>query len=122
MSARTKRQQVVGRWAINAFGEAEAKGITQRSLRLLEEAAEAAQAGGVNIEKAIELLLYVWNRPPGELSQEIGGVGVTLLALAQAMEVDADDCERDEVGRILSKPIEYFRERNKAKNDAGFKA
>lgn len=61
-------------------------------------------------------------KEPGELSQELGGVGVTLLALAAAANVSADDAELTEIRRVLSKPLEHFWARNKVKNDAGFNA
>ncbi len=56
----------------------------------------------------------------GDLRQELGGVGVTTLALAAAAGVDADCCELSEVHRVLSKPLEHFTARNAAKNEAGF--
>lgn len=122
MEVRQKRQRVVARWAREAFGELEARSLAQRALRLLEEAAEAAQACSVDLGTAISCLHIVYGKPTGDLSQELGGIGVTVLALADAAGLQADECERDEVGRILGKPIAYFRERNKAKNLAGLNA
>jgi hypothetical protein len=117
---RQERQVRIGTWCVNAFGLREASHVTQRGIRLLEEAGETAQATGVELEMAHKIIDYVWSRPVGKLWQEIGGVGTTLLALAQAAGLDADLEEFREMTRVLSKPLEHFTQRNKAKNDAGF--
>lgn len=122
MIDRNARQAKIGVWCEVAFGKAEAASLPQRGIRLLEEAAEAAQATGVTREMAHRMIEYVWSRPTGELSQEIGGVGVTVLALAEAAGLSAETAERVEVARVLSKPIEHFTRRNAEKNAAGFLA
>jgi SpoVK/Ycf46/Vps4 family AAA+-type ATPase len=71
---------------------------------------------------AHQMLDYVWERPKGVLSQEIGGSGLTLLALAAAAALDADTCEQAELDRVLAKSDDHFKERNAVKNDAGFLA
>lgn len=121
-TTRIDRQISIGKWAVAAFGEAEATSLPQRGVRLLEEAAEAAQSTGVSLEQAKHLMEYVWGRPAGELYQELGGVGVTALALAHAAGLDAENCEVLEVNRVLLKPIEHFTKRNQEKNDAGLRA
>jgi hypothetical protein len=122
MQDRDWRQLLVGSWAARSFGIDEALSYPQRGIRLLEEAAEAAQVCGVTEEMAVNMMRYVWSRPSGNLEQELGGVGVTLLALAHASGRSADMCEQTEITRVLNKPTEHFVARNKAKNDAGFKA
>ncbi|WP_263418702.1 hypothetical protein [Terriglobus albidus] len=116
------RQVLVSQWCRNAFGVEAATHLPQRGIRLLEESCEAAQAAGVDIFMAHRLVDYVWSRPVGELSQELGGVGVTLLAIAAAAGMSADDCEAREVSRVLAKPLEHFAKRNAEKNAAGFNA
>lgn len=116
---RKMRQAEVLAWAVAAFGEPEATSVAQRGLRLLEEAAEAAQAAGVSRNRARAVVQYVYSRPIGELKQEVGGVGITLLCLGEAAGIDVDQAERDEIARVMSKPLEHFRQRNQAKNDAG---
>ncbi len=120
LKKRYQRQSSVAKWCEEAFGKEQANYLPQRGLRLLEEAAEAAQAAGVSVEMAHKQIDYVWGRPPGELEQKIGQVGVTTLALANAAWVSAEDCENKQVERVLSVPIEHFREWNKAKNEDGF--
>jgi NTP pyrophosphatase (non-canonical NTP hydrolase) len=117
---RQSRQWRVGEWCVAAFGKDESTNLPQRGLRLLEEAAECAQACGVEWGIANKLMKYVWGRPPGSTAQELGGVQLCCLALAEAAQLDADECELREVNRVLAKPLEHFAARNKAKNDLGF--
>ena len=117
---RCNRQKLVHQWCVAAFGANQASSVPQRGLRMLEEAAETAQAVGVDLAQAHKLLDYVWSRQAGNPFQELGGLGLTTLALAAALGVDADDAETTEIARVLSKPLEHFKARNQAKNDAGF--
>lgn len=118
---RSERQEEVSGWAVDAFGSEEALSIPHRGLRMFEEAGEGAQAAGVTLELAHKMVDYIWGRPVGNLGQELGGIGVTVLALAQAAGLDADAEEVREIDRVLSKPREHFSQRNKVKNDAGFR-
>jgi len=117
---RDVRQVQVQNWGRAAFGDAHVTSVPQRCLRLIEEAIEACQAGGLERGQLHRLVDYIYSRPVGELHQEIGGIGVTLLALAAAASLSADAEEVREIARILSKPTEHFMARNQAKNDAGF--
>jgi len=118
---RDQRQALIADWARAAFGEAEATGIPQRGLRLLEEAIEAFQACGGDEAMAHKLVKYVFERPPGEVGQELGGVAVTALALAAAAGLSVDEEECREIHRVLGKPLREFTARNASKNAAGFK-
>jgi hypothetical protein len=120
MTDRDFRQATVGRWCAAAFGKDHASSLPQRGIRLLEEAIEAYQATGAPAEKAHALVDYIFARPAGELPQELGGVGVTLLALAEAAGLSSDQEEAREVARVLAKPLSHFTARNEAKNAAGF--
>lgn len=117
---RDARQQTVSTWCAAAFGPEHAASIPQRAVRLLEEAIEAYQACGCDPEMAHRLVDHVFAHPAGVLSQELGGVGVTTLALAEAAGLSADTAESLEIERVLAKPLEYFKARNEAKNAAGF--
>lgn len=119
--ARDERQKRVTDWARAAFGEAEATGLAQRGVRLLEEAIEAFQACGGDEEIAHKLVAFVFARPAGTVGQELGGVSVTMLALAAAAGLSADEEECREVSRVLSKPVGEFTARNASNNSAGFK-
>ena len=118
---RDQRQVMIASWAEMAFGSEEATGLPQRGLRLLEEAIEAFQACGGDEAIAHKLVAFVFARPKGTIAQELGGVAVTVLALAAAVGVSADEEECREISRVLSKPIREFTQRNADKNAAGFK-
>lgn len=120
--ARDYWQQRVADWCRNAFGEEHASNIEQRGLRLVEEAIEAGQAAGCDPATLHKLIDYIYAKPAGELRQELGGVGLCVLAMASAAGFSADDAERFEINRVLAKPLAFFAERNKVKNDAGFVA
>lgn len=141
---REERQSRAMTWAKAAFTVEEATSLPQRGLRLLEEAIELFQAciwkgGGMPWPKSFaegeaavvvlmqqarakahELVDFVFARPAGEIVQELGGVSVCMLVLAEAHGTSVDTCERLELQRVLEKPIEEFTKRNAAKNAAGF--
>lgn len=118
--SRDLRQADTHAWCVAAFGGDHAASVPQRGVRLLEEAIEVCQAAGGDRDMAHRLVDHVFDRPPGALAQELGGVGVTLLALAEAAGLSADACEAAEIERVLAKPLEHFAARNAAKNAAGF--
>jgi hypothetical protein len=84
---RDQRQLELVAWAKAAFGVEQATSIPQRGLRFMEEAVELFQAVGGDLQKAHELVDFVFERPIGELGQEFGGVAVTVLLLAAAGSV-----------------------------------
>ena len=120
--SRITRQRRVLQWAVEAFGVVQATDPKQRGVRLLEEAVEAYQAAGGDKVMAHLLVDFVFERPAGELAEELGGVAVTLLALAGAVGLSADHEEAREIARVLGKPVKEFSARNAAKNAAGFDA
>jgi len=118
--ARDERQCKVSEWCAAAFGADHANSVPQRAVRLLEEAIEAYQAAGADPVMAHKLIDFVFSRPAGSLAQEIGDVGLTLLAIAAAAGASADTEEAREFASVLAKPLAHFTARNKSKNDAGF--
>lgn len=125
---RTTRQRYAMAWAKAAFGAEQSTSLPQRALRLLEEAVELYQASVHTVgadaarARAHELVDFVFERPPGEIGQELGGISVCMLVYAEAADLDVDDMEAKELHRVLNKPIEEFTRRNAAKNAAGFLA
>lgn len=119
---RDSRQDGVHAWCVSAFGKEHSENVEQRALRLVEEAIEAAQACGCDLAMLHKLVDYVYSRPVGKIEQELGGVGLTTLALAAAAGLSADDLEAREFRRVLATPLQTFSERNKQKNEAGFQA
>lgn len=96
-------QQEVDEWLIACFGETIARDKTERNHRFLEEALELVQAGGCTVSEAHQLVDYVFNRPIGDLPQEIGGVMNTLAALCLAYEQDMMECGDIEIARCWTK-------------------
>ena len=120
ISPRDERQAAVAAWVAAAFVINQVNDVHQTAVRLLEEAIELYQAAGGHPDMAMDLVDYIFHRPVGELKRELGGLGITLLAMAEAAGVSADECEKAEFARVLSKPLEHFKKRNEEKNAAGF--
>jgi hypothetical protein len=119
---RPSRGAAIGDWILRTFGRAALICLPERGARLLEEAAEAAQAAGLDRKKALKIVNEVFDRPVGDLFQEIGGVGVTLLGICVSAGIDADIAEYTEAKRVLEKPMEHFQIRNQDKIDRGVSA
>lgn len=117
---RDQRQADVHAWCVAAFGDHDARSIPQRGLRLVEEAIETAQACGCDAAMLHRLIDHIYAKPVGELGLELGGLGVTMLALAEAAGFSADAAEVNEIQRVTSKPLGHFAARNAAKKAAGF--
>lgn len=67
-------------WLREVFGFASANDVEERLLRLGEETLELMQSRGVTREQAHALVEQVFNNPPGQPLQELGGVMVTLAS------------------------------------------
>ncbi len=79
--------QRINDWMLKCFGEEISKDVVERNHRFLEEALELVQSLGCKKAEAYQLVDYVYNRPIGEPSQEVGGVMVTLAALCNASKL-----------------------------------
>ena len=117
---RDRRQGVVGEWVRLTFGTQSDR--VERARRLLEETAELVQACGLDETEAVRIVAHVFKGPPGEVLQEAGGVGMTLLALAASFPFSADAAERAELYRVLALKPEHFRQRHAFKSAAGIAA
>lgn len=115
---RNQRQQRTAEWIVRAFGDATVA-LPERVARFFEEAVELAQACQVGSGTLVRIIDHVWSKEAGEPAQEIGGVGVTLLALAATLGVSADEAERVELERVEGIDVAHFRERHNRKADAG---
>lgn len=112
------QQKRVGKWVVSRFGMA-ALERKERTMRVLEEAVELAQAEGLPIHEAVNMVRHVYKRPPGNRMQEAAGVGVTLLAWAAARDADLWGLIVKEIDRIHELPAEHFRQRQRIKAKAG---
>ncbi len=117
--SRNTRQRVVFSWVVRAFGWRAADSIRERRERFLEEAIELYQACGGDFFRVGDIARHVYAKPIGDIGQEAGGVGVTLLSLCSCVGVSAEYCERSELERVLALPIEHFRARQNFKAAAG---
>lgn len=111
--------RIVWDWGVRCFGLDHMSNHEVRALRAAEEMIELNQCLGVDPAKLHLLIDTVYSRPQGKVHQEFGGVMVTILVLAESVEVDIEICFEDEVHRVLSKSPEHFAKRNQEKLDAG---
>lgn len=96
------------------FGGMIAGDREERNHRFLEEALELVQACGCPAEDAHQLVDYVYGRPVGEPTQEVGGVMVTLAALCLANGIDMAASGETELARIWTK-VDAIRAKQAAK-------
>ena len=108
----------VSDWVRLNFGD-DAMDRQERATRVLEEAIELAQAEGIRIGDVNLLTGHVYTKPAGEPSQEVGGIGVCLLAWAGAAGQELWPIIETEIDRIHTKTADHFRARHQVKVDAG---
>lgn len=96
------------------FGAEITNDKTERNYRFLEEALELVQSNNCTREDAHALVEYVYDRPAGDLRQELGGAMVTLAALADALRIEMEDCGSQELDRVWGK-IKEIREKQASK-------
>lgn len=101
-------------WLHACFGPVIAADREERNHRFLEEALELVQACGCTASDAHQLVDYVFGRPVGEASQEVGGVMVTLAALCLANRLDMHCAAETELTRTWGK-VEQIRAKQAAK-------
>ena len=103
--AETAFQDRVKPWLLKCFGPVIAADKLERCDRFIEEALELVQACDYDQARAHALVDYVFGRPIGEPSQEVGGVMVTLAALCLAHHLDMQGAGETELARILRPEI-----------------
>lgn len=86
----------------------------ERNHRFLEEALELVQACNCSKEEAHALVDFVFDRPTGELHQEIGGVILTLSVLCSVWRLNWEKCAEIELERVW-KNIDKIKEKQKTK-------
>lgn len=105
-----KIQSVMTDWVVRVLGLSSMH-RKERVKRFFEESVELAQATGLTVKQAHRLVDFVYNKPVGGISREIGGVYTTLVTLAQACDKDTLICALMEVDRVHSLPPEKFQKR-----------
>lgn len=107
-------QARVKRWLLACFGSEIASDKVERNHRFLEEALELVQSGACTRSEAHQLVDYVFDRPVGDMIQEVGGVMNTLAALCSAYQIDLNDSAELELARVWTK-VEQIRAKQAAK-------
>lgn len=118
-NSRNNRQAAILQWANTTFGNATADNTGERIRRLLEETVELAQALGLDASDINPIVGHVYAKPAGNIAQEIGQVGVSLLGLAEHLRISAEDEELNEFERIRSLPADYWQSRQNTKAEKG---
>lgn len=108
----------VQEWLLACFGSDRLANKREGSFRFIEESLELVQASGLSKDDALKMVEYVYSRPPGETYQEVGGVVITLHALAIVLDHDIDACGEVELQRCW-KNIEKIRAKQMAKELKG---
>lgn len=107
-------QDRVQPYMMACFGPEISADKIERNHRFLEEALELVQSIGCTADEAHQLVDYVFGRPVGEPSQEVGGVMVTLAALCLANNLNMHEAGETELTRIWTK-VEAIRAKQAAK-------
>jgi NTP pyrophosphatase (non-canonical NTP hydrolase) len=107
-------QHDVHAWMLRCFGEEVAGDERDRSHRFIEEALELVQATGATKNECLQLVDYVYSRPVGNRSQEVGGVAVTLAALCTAAGINLEEAQGIELARVWKK-IDAIRAKHRSK-------
>lgn len=107
-------QDRVDDWLLACFGVDIARDREERNRRFLEEALELVQACGCTNSEAHQLVDYVYGRPAGEKTQEVGGAVLTLAALCLAQGIDMQAAGETELRRVWTK-IDKIRAKQAAK-------
>lgn len=110
----TSYQRRVTDWMMACFGAKITVDRTERNHRFLEEALELVQSCGCTKSEALQLVDYVFDRPVGQTTQEVGGVMVTLAALCTACGITMDAEAETELARVWTK-VEKIRAKHAAK-------
>lgn len=93
-------QREIADWMKRCFSPSTVSNPRERAFRMMEEATELFQAMDCSKEEAQTILDYVFARPKGEPSQEVGGLSVTIAALCGPTGINWEDAAIKELERI----------------------
>jgi len=114
-------QERVSTWMDQCFLPSLYSNMTERGDRLLEEVLELLQATGYDRSRVATLVDYVYGRPTGEPSQEVGGVMVTLAGFCWIARLDMHADGERELTRITQPGVmAKIRAKQEAKNALHF--
>lgn len=101
-------------WAKDTFGPV-ALDPRERAMRLLEEAAELAQAEGVTVDEMCNIVERTCARPVGDPFKELGGVLVTIHGYAAVKNISIDAALLTEVVRVTGRDKGEWLKKHNAK-------
>lgn len=107
-------QLEVKEWAEECFGPKRLDDQHLVTVRFVEEALELAQAAGISQREVTQIAHYVYNRPVGQLRNEVGGVYITLSNVCNAFLIDMEAAARDTL-KGCWKRIEQIRSKDAGK-------
>lgn len=107
-------QDNVTQWLGKVFSQEVLDNSNERNFRFLEEAVELVQSANMSKEDVLRIVDYVYDRPVGEIPQEIGGVMVSLIALCNRHGRNLHDDAMTEINRCWQN-IEKIRSKQAAK-------
>jgi hypothetical protein len=110
-------QGSINDWMHNTFGDKVLFDKKERSHRFAEEAIELLQATGYTKEELQAMIDYVYNRPVGEIRQEVGGTIHCLSALCTAHHIVMSH-EALMVMRYCEQNSEKIRQKHSQKPDS----
>jgi hypothetical protein len=114
-------QARVSTWMDQCFLPSLYSNMTERGDRLLEEVLELLQSKGYDRVRVATLVDYVFGRPAGEPSQEVGGVMVTLAGYCWIAGLDMHADGERELDRINQPEVmAKIRAKQEAKNALHF--
>jgi NTP pyrophosphatase (non-canonical NTP hydrolase) len=89
-------------WAETRLGRECLYNFVERSRKGIEEAAELAQAVGLDEATALRIVMYVYSRPVGVIKQELAGCFMTVLLTATALGYDLEQIMTEELDRVIA--------------------
>jgi len=114
-------QRGVEKWMDACFIPSLYSNMTERGDRLLEEVLELLQSHGYDRSRVATLVDYVYGRPPGDPTQEVGGVMVTLAGYCWIAGIDMQAEGDRELARITQPEVmAKIRAKQEAKNALHF--
>ncbi len=105
-------------WSERAFGMERALEPLNRLRRMVEEATELAQAGGLPFQDVSKIITAVYCRPPGETWKEAGAAALTLNSACSAMGIDLLFAQEAELERVYGL-IDKIRKKDEAMRAEG---
>lgn len=96
--------------------------VDERARRCVEESIEMGQAAGIPLTVILKTVIRVYEKPAGDLHQEMAQVGFTLESMAASLDFDLHAGIDAELVRLNEVPAEVWQARHKAKIAAGISA